>query len=96
MQRWRVHDRCVAWLLNSQRVRHNVCGVVLSPGLFSQPKGIAMWGYVFALTNGEPVVVICRDELDVERSIARRGFDNDDDFAAFWGSLSYVRPLAMV
>jgi hypothetical protein len=51
-----------------------------------------MFGYVYKLADGQPVAVICRDELAVEQSIAGMSFASDADSVAFIESLSYIRP----
>lgn len=51
-----------------------------------------MFGYVYMLADGQPVTVICRSELEAERSALSLSFSNDADALAFNASLSWIRP----
>lgn len=55
-------------------------------------KGIMMFGYVYMLADGQPVTVICRSELEAERSALSLSLSNDADALAFNASLSWIRP----
>lgn len=54
------------------------------------------YGYVYSLADGNPVVVLCRDAREVERSLTRMSFSTDEDFDAFHRSLSTILPTELM
>lgn len=54
------------------------------------------YGYVYSLADGNPVVVLCKSELEVERSISSQMLATDEDFDAFHRSLSTILPTELM